>query len=457
MRAFAVLLGLFFTIATPSLWAQTPNVQSATVSQTSSPALFVAAEFATVLIERIEVIGNEKTSLDVIMRRIDIRIGALLDDRAVEDARLRLLATGFFKSVEFRLRRGSQRGRVILVLALVERNTILIDGLYYGHSELEAFVGGLSVHESNLFGEGISAGLGLLIGQERQAAEIDIFVPDLSGTRLQLSASGIYVRAAEPLAGLRADRIDLSYLRYGSRIGVGFGVGAAQRVVLDYRLETIHADRLPNLHPSALRSAPSILFDDSVLSSLSLTYELDTRDDSFVPRLGSHFLFSVETGTQLLGSSYEFTKYFLELQRAIPIVADHSIVATAFCGLVQGSTPFFNQFFLRDHMAFVSGSEALPRALQVNYSTDTDYDDLLGQISVDYNLPLQSGGEFLFQSFLFFGIDFAASASLNEHQEDLRGRGTGERFPLAADLGLRLDTLIGRFTLSVAYITDLIW
>ena len=457
MRLYGLIIGLFCIIYGTDVFAQATNIQSSSTAVQVVENSQGMEAFATVVIEGIEVIGNEKTSLDVIMRRIDIRIGDILDDQAVDDARLRLLATGFFKSVDFSLRRGTRRGRVILVVELQERNTILIDGLYYGSSDLEPFIGGLSVHESNFLGEGVSAGLGFLLGKERQAAEIDIFVPDLSGTRLQLSASGVYVSAAEPLSLVRGDPIDLTYLRYGSRVGLGFSVGAAQRVVVDYRLETIHADRLPNLHPKSLRSAPSILFDDSVLSSLSLTYELDTRDDSFVPRLGSHLLFSVETGTQLLGSSYEFTKYFIEAQQAIPVIADHSLVATVFGGLVQGSTPFYNQFFLRDHMAFVAGSNALPRALQVNFSTDTDYDDLLAQVSLDYNFPFQYGGEFLFQSFFFVGIDLATSASLNEHQEDPLGRGTGDRFPMAADVGLRLDTLIGRFTLSLAYITDLIW
>ena len=414
-------------------------------------------DFAAVIIEGIEIIGNEKTSVDVIIRRMGVQVRDILDDEFVDSARLRLLSTGYFKSVEFSLRRGSQRGRVVLVVEVIERNTIMIDGLYYGSSDVEPFIGGLSIHESNFLGEGVGTGLGFLIGQNRKAAEIDFFLPDLSGTPLQLSASGLYVQAEEQIQSRTNTPIPLQYRRYGTRLGLGFEVGAAQRVVIDYRLESVRTDRLPNLHPPALRSAPSILFDDSVLSSFGLTYELDTRDDAFVPHLGTHLLFSVETGTQLIGSSYEFTKYILELQRAFPVSLDHSLVTTFFGGLVQGSTPFFNQFFLRDHMAFIAGSQALPRKLQVNYSSHTDYDDLLVHLGFDYNIPIQSQGEFLFQTYLFAGIDIAASASLDEYQEDPNGRGAGAQFPIAADAGLKFDTLIGRFTFSITYVADLIW
>src|SRR5687768_14167887 len=71
-------------------------------------------------IEAIEIVGNDKTVDDVILNRILLEVGDLVDDEKVEESRLRLLSTGFFKSVEFSLRRGSQRGRVLLVVEVVE-------------------------------------------------------------------------------------------------------------------------------------------------------------------------------------------------------------------------------------------------------------------------------------------------------------------------------------------------
>src|SRR5688572_8182496 len=98
-------------------------------------------------IEAIELVGNDKTADNVIHNRMVLAVGDLVDDEKVEESRLRLLSTGFFKSVEFSLRRGSQRGRVLLVVEVVERNTILIDELYLGFSSVASFFGGFGVVE----------------------------------------------------------------------------------------------------------------------------------------------------------------------------------------------------------------------------------------------------------------------------------------------------------------------
>ena len=231
-------------------------------------------------------------------------------------------------------------------------------------------------------------------------------------------------------------------------------MGLAQRVSLSYRLESISVAPLPNLDPASLRAAPSILFDGSVLSTLSLTYELDTRDDAFVPTRGTRVGLAVETGTRLIGSSYEFTKYTGEVQLAFQPIRGHSLTLQVAGGLIQGQTPFFNQFFLRDYQYFTVGRDTLPRALQTNMSRSNDYDDLIASAGVEYNLPIQSGDGFLFRTYLYGGVNVAATASLDEVQEDLSGRGTGRKLPLSADLGLRMDTLIGNFTVSIAYLLD---
>ena len=77
------------------------------------------------LVEAIELRGHVETSEAYIFRLMGLEAGQLIgpkDDR-VELARLRLLASGNFLSVDMSLRRGSAPGRVILVVRLegVER------------------------------------------------------------------------------------------------------------------------------------------------------------------------------------------------------------------------------------------------------------------------------------------------------------------------------------------------
>lgn len=408
-------------------------------------------------IEAIEIIGNEKTERAVIMRRLLVKVGDLINDELIEESRLRLLNTGYFKTVEFSLRRGSQRGRVLLVVEVVERNTILIDDLYLGFSSVAPLYGGFGIGESNFLGKGVATSASFVVGKDRHAVDLHFFVPDLSDTPLQLSGSGIFLQGAEVLDEREPTAVQLNYGRIGGALGVGIGVGPAQRVTLDFRLESVHADRLPNLDPALIRRAPQIQFGDSVLSSLSLTYERDTRDDPFVPTQGGRIVLGVEAGTKLIGSSYEFSKYFAEVQEAFLVFHKHSLIIRAFGGLVQGQTPFFNQFFISDYAYFAFGRDSLPRNVQLNFSESNDYDDLIISVGADYSIPIQEGGDLLYRTYVYGGIDVSATASLDEVQEDATGRGTGGSIPFSFDAGVKFDTWIGNFTLSLSYMLDLVF
>jgi outer membrane protein insertion porin family len=408
-------------------------------------------------IEAVEIVGNEKTDRQVILRRLLVAVGDLVDDTLIEASRLRLLNTGFFKSVEFSLRRGSSRGRVLLVVELKERNTILIDELYFGFSGVSPAFGGFGLQESNFLGRGVTVGGAFVAGKDRRGLELRAFVPDLSNTPLQLSGSVILLRGAELIDDEQPLGPELDYRRVGGTLGVGFGVGPAQRVSLVYRLESARADRLPNLDPAVLRRAPSIQFDESVVSTLTASYELDTRDDPFVPMQGSRIALGVELGSSLFGSSYEFSKYTAELQHALSLFSDHSLQLRLLGGMIQGRAPFFDQFFLRDFAYFTFNRSALPRNVQINFGESNDYDDLLISAGAEYSVPILDGEDLLYRTYLYGGIDVSATASLDELQEDPTGRGTSGRVPLSFDAGLKFDTFIGNFTLSFSYMLDLVF
>jgi outer membrane protein insertion porin family len=443
------------TIAPPAPAVDTDDEDFAPPSSEPSIELDEDEPPAT-FIEAIEIIGNSKTSRSVILRRLLVAVNDLVDDDRIDQSRLRVLSTGYFKTAEFSLKRGSRRGRAVLVIEVEERNTITLDGVFLGWSEVTPFFGGASIIERNFLGRGMSVGTGVVAGEDRRAVEVAVFVPDLSDTPLQLSASAIFVEAAEILDPDDPSALELEYSRVGGRLGVGLGVGTAQRVSLDYRLESIHADRLPNLDPAVIRAAPSIQFDESILSTLSMTYENDTRDDDFVPTQGGRVALAVEMGSKIIASRYEFSKYTGELQLAFAPFEGHALALRLFGGVIQGQTPFFNQFFVRDHAFFALGRNALPRALEVNFSEFNDYDDLILSVGGDYSIPIAGGGDVLYRAFVYGAIDVSATASLDELQEDKSGRGASGRLPISFDVGLKLDTFIGRFTLSASYVADLV-
>lgn len=408
-------------------------------------------------IEAIEILGNDKTTRETILSRISVEVGDLVDEEEIETSRLRLLGTGFFRKADFSLRRGSRRGRVLLLLEVEERNTILVDELYLGYSRVSPFFGGFGLAETNFLGRGVTVGGGFVLGRDRRAVQVRTFAPSIFRTPLQVSASAIFLEGAEVLDEEDLDGPALTYRRLGGTLGVGFSVGVAQRISLIYRLESVRADRLPNLAPAILRQAPSIQFDDSVLSTLTARFERDTRDDPFVPTQGNRVALTAEVGTTLIGSSYEFSKYTVELSQAFLLFGEHSLELHFFGGMVQGNTPFFNQFFISDFAYFAFDRDSLPRNAQLNFSESNDYDDLIASAGAVYGVPLLNGDELLYRMWVYGGLELTATASLDEVQEDLSGRGTGGAVPLSFDVGVKFDTFVGNFTLSLSYMLDLVF
>ena len=86
------------------------------------------------VLEGIELRGNVRTAGRVILRYVKFRAGDLLDvaNPEVELTRYRLLGTGFFSKVDLSLRKGSRRGAAVLVVEVVERNTLIVENLSAG-------------------------------------------------------------------------------------------------------------------------------------------------------------------------------------------------------------------------------------------------------------------------------------------------------------------------------------
>jgi hypothetical protein len=96
-----------------------------------------ASERIVYVLERIDVVG-EAVRPEVVRRFVPLEPGELLDvdDPAIEQIRFRLLGTGWFDDVKLRLRRGSARGRVVLVIEVEARNTLVISRVVAGLSRV---------------------------------------------------------------------------------------------------------------------------------------------------------------------------------------------------------------------------------------------------------------------------------------------------------------------------------
>ena len=117
------------------------------------------------IIESIEVRGNHKTLGRLIISHLLFEPGDILDEEKVQLSRIRLLALGYFHDVHLSLEKGSKRGRVKLVVEVDERNTIIIDDLFFGVSDVNPWWIGAGVSDINFLGRGLVLSLAGVIAQ----------------------------------------------------------------------------------------------------------------------------------------------------------------------------------------------------------------------------------------------------------------------------------------------------
>ena len=438
------------------------------------------------VLEGIEVRGNTTTLARVILRFVPFQRGSVLDvdDKELQLTRFRLLGTGFFRDVQLSLRRGTKRGSVVLVIDVVERNTIVVNDLWLGLSAdaepngrarpLTAF-GGLDVSEQNLAGTGVALG-GAIARADRQLALRTRF-SDQSFLRSSWTAEAqlLYNNAKDffgnrdalvddPTQKVAQDFAVVSYRRFGGKVSAGHEVGSvATRIFFDYRLEKIDAS-LPQAasHKRGLDIEP-IDFDlppgSSILSTVAATLVHDTRDEPFLPTKGWHVLGLAEVSLTPLGSDYPYTKLVLRGSRWMPLPWDHVLRVEGIFGSVFGNAPLFEKFYvgdytdLRPHRAL---DLAFDRRAAPNFFNtaiaEVRYGDYAARLNAEYRIPLYRGRQSIYGVDVFGSVGLYAVANGRDLSRPARGYSGFQHVPvdLTFNLGLRMDTAAGGIALGIA-------
>jgi outer membrane protein assembly factor BamA len=438
------------------------------------------------VLEGVEVRGNTTTLARVILRFVPFKPGTPLDvdDKELSFTRFRLLGTGFFRDVQLSLRRGTKRGFVVLVIDVVERNTLLVNDLWLGLSAdaepngrarpLTAF-GGIDVSEQNLAGTGIALGGAMAIADRQLALRTRFSDPSFLRSSWTAEAQLLYARARDffgnrdalvddPAERVAQDFAVVSYRRFGGHVGAGHELGSvATRVFFDYRLEQIDA-ALPQAasHRRGLDIEP-IDFDlppgSSVLSTVSATFVHDTRDEPFLPTRGWHLLGLAEASMTPLGSDYPYTKLVLRASRWMPLPWEHVLRIEGILGSVFGDAPLFEKFYvgdytdLRPHRAL---DLAFDRRAAPNFFdtaiAEVRYGDYAARLNAEYRVPLYRGRQSIYGVDFFGSLGLYAVANARDVARPARGYDGLRQVPadLTFNLGLRMDTAAGGIALGIA-------
>jgi outer membrane protein insertion porin family len=444
-------------------------------------------------LEGIEIRGNLRTADRVVLRYVPFAEGDVLDvgDPELELLRYRLLGTGFFSEARVSLRKGSGRGRVVLVIDVVERNTLILENIVMGVAADENEEGesdpispflGVQAAETNLAGTGITLGAGFGVAADQFSLRARFADPAFAGSSWMLTASLFFVDARDFFGNKQVtfespqldqdaptDYAVVDYQRFGGTIGVGHDLGLTTRLLVEYGLERVDAV-VPTVasHVRGDTREPiefDILPGVSVLSILRAELVHDTRDAPFLPTQGWLAVLRGTVGVEPLGSSYGYGKIEANVAHWWRLPFHHVVSIEGRLGAIAGDAPFFEKFYVGDY------TDLLPdRVLGLNpdrrqppnyLGTDiveVRYGDYAARLEGEYRIPLYSGHESVYGVDAFGSTGIYLVAGRREITDPPSGYDGAGLVPvdLTYNLGLRVETFIGGFSIAFSNLLGLL-
>lgn len=442
-------------------------------------------------LEGIELRGSTRTSPRVVLRYVKFRAGDVLDvdDPEIELTRYRLLGTGFFSSVQLSLRKGRERGSAVLVIDVVERNTLVLQNLWIGVAADEDTAGsskpqsaflGAQIAETNLLGSGITVGAGFGVAADQVTVRARFFDPAFLGTGWSVGLQALYTDARDffgnkdvlfETSGLLAREVTdyavVGYRRMGASVTTGHDLGLTTHLALDYRVEQIEAT-VPKIasHVRGETREPidfSILPGKSALSTLRATFTYDTRDLPFLTTRGVFAQAQITAG--LPPSAYTFARLELAYRQWWTLPWRHVIELEAFAGGLGGDAPFFEKFYVGDFTDLLPDRvlDLAPDRRQPPDYLGTDiievrYGDFAARLEAGYRVPVYSGKGSIYGVDLFARAGIYGVATRRELSDPPSGYEGAARVPidLTYNLGLRVDTSVGGITLAFSNLLGLL-
>ena len=465
------LLGLYVLLLHPS------------ASQAQVPT---ADQFRYVL-ERVEVDGNRKTSTSVIKREMVVGAGDVIDvhDPRIDESKWRLIGTGWFDQVELSLRRGKERGFVVLVVHVQERNTIVLQRVAIGVSrgvertsdrsnDILPYVG-FQLSERNLLGTGKTLALTTLLSQQQQGVRVGFFDPSFFQSPFLFSTSAFFLNGLEffgndPLVSIRcpppgegvcppeveAENAVVFYKRYGASVGMGHDLGSFTRFTLDWQVEGVQVDFSPDAASEVVGGEVRpldfhILDGRSRLSTARFGLIYDRRDNPVLASRGTLVRFHGDLASAVFGSEYDFLKLQVLARHWYPLGRGHLRVGL-FAGVLSGDAPFFHRFFVSDLSDLIPSrilgmnldNRRAPNLLRTAVG-EARSGELAGRVDVEYGFSLYRGRGFFRAVDGYVGAGVIALTHHDDVQVGLAGYSGASRIPadMTFDFGLRADTEIG--------------
>ncbi len=304
-----------------------PRIDRDPVSRTIS-VTYVVEQGPRVYIERINVVGNYRTEDYVIRREFRVAEGDAYNKVMIDQARLRLLALGFFKDVKINKEQGTAPDRVILTVAVEEQSTGELS-FAAGYSSAEGVIGEISYTERNLMGT----------GQYLQVKVSGSFVSggvDVSWTEPRFLDRNIsfgvdaFLRNSDYTAASGYTNAGYQDFKSGGSLRLGFGLLDNLWLNGNYTFQYEDIYGLDSTAPLAVREIQGT----SVTSSVGYSLIYDTRNNRKNPSRGFYFSWAQDFAG--LGGTVDYIRSIAEARAYYPLTKDFTLVGRAIGGNITG-------------------------------------------------------------------------------------------------------------------------
>lgn len=247
-----------------------------------------------VIIERIEITGNTKTRDRVIRRELRVYEGELYTGTGTRLSRQRVMALGYFESVDVTQKKGSADDRVVLTVDVKEKPTGTFQ-IGFGFSSQESFIFTAQISQNNLFGWGQTASLGAQFTGVRSLFQLSFIDPYFLDSRWIFSFDAFRIES---------DFLGFRRRSFGGSIAWGYHLLDDLMLHVGYTAENVATE----LSGEDLDLANALR--NGFTSSLRFTINWDRRDNRLFPTSGTYHSASVEVAPQLLlGSQFVYNRY----------------------------------------------------------------------------------------------------------------------------------------------------
>lgn len=255
--------------------------------------IFEVREGPRVYIERIDVVGNDRTRDEVIRRELNILEGDAYNSTKVKRAEKNLKDLGYFKKSEILTEPGSAPDKARLVVKLEEQPTGEM-GVAAGFSTLDGILGNVKFAERNFMGTGRIVHASVTIAKRQQEFDVGITDPYFLGYSLE--------------AGLDLFRVRST--RLSNFISASNGVSPHIAYALTEHLSQTLTYTLKDDHISHVAPGSSVFINQQagkyVTSAFGQTLVYDRRDSRIDPTSG--YALSLSNSYAGLGGKVNYLK-----------------------------------------------------------------------------------------------------------------------------------------------------